>query len=96
MVPHLPQVAEEVLLERLRTFKRSPEFACGCRLQCVTPTPTSLASFSLIRRIGRGSFGVVYAARKEDTLALFALKMVHLTRLRRKRDEEHMRLKCHA
>lgn len=85
-------LAERVLLSRVATFKHSPEYAAGCRLIRATPAPANLSSFSLIRRIGRGSFGVVYAARKEDTLALYALKMVHLTRLRRLRDEEHMRL----
>ena len=32
----------------------------------------------------------VFAARKEDSLSLFALKMVHVHRLRRARDEEHL------
>ena len=86
------QLAERVLLSRLATFKRSAECACARRLMLVRPAPVSLANFSLIRRVGRGSFGVVYAARKEDTLSLFALKMIHLTRLRRERDEEHVKL----
>ena len=35
-----------------------------------------MGSFTLIRRYGKGSFGQVFAARKEDSMALFALKMV--------------------
>jgi serine/threonine protein kinase len=85
-------IAESVLLRRLAGFKRSPEYTCACRLVRTQPSPVRLSDFSLIRRIGRGSFGVVYAARKEDSLALYALKMVHIARLRRERDETHMRL----
>ena len=43
------------LRSRLAAFKSSPEYTCAVRLQRVEPTPARLASFSLIRRVGRGS-----------------------------------------
>ena len=39
---------------------------------------TSLRQFSLIRRLGRGGYAMVYAARKEDTASLVAMKVTDL------------------
>ena len=44
------------------------------------PDAVKLGSFSLLRRLGKGGYATVYAARKEDTLALYALKVVDTRR----------------
>ena len=73
-------IVEAALLRRLRLFTASRVGRCCERLRVATETlavpPPTLGSFTLLRRMGRGSFGVVYAARREDTLGLFALKLL--------------------
>ena len=52
----------------------------------------NLGDFTLLRRFGKGSYGQVFAARKEDTMALFALKMMPLTHAADKRGRHHLRV----
>eukprot|EP00966_Prymnesium_polylepis_P196766 4559435-Prymnesium_polylepis.1 len=67
---------EKLLLAKVKPFHESPEgFACR-RLWEAVPSRVSMRTFTLIRRYGRGKFGQVFAARKEDTMAVFALKMM--------------------
>jgi hypothetical protein len=80
------------LRRQMLTFRSSPEHAFRARLQAAAPSAASLADFTLIRRLGKGSYGEVYAARKEDTLALFALKVVHQSRVRTSKSLAHMRV----
>ena len=54
------------------------------------PEAITLSWFTLLRRYGRGSYGEVFAARKEDTLALFALKFVHARRVARRSASQHL------
>jgi hypothetical protein len=69
--------AEAALLKRLAGWRDSPECALQRRLHGARPSgPARLDHFSLLRRYGRGAHGVVVAARKEDSGALFALKIV--------------------
>ena len=56
-------LARTVLTNRLATFRTSAEYECACRVRHVVPTPVDLRSFSLIRRIGRGSFGGTHHRR---------------------------------
>ena len=69
-------VCERQLLVAFDSF-RYTEAASRCRRLRAAPPPlrTGLSDFSLLRRFGKGSYGEVYAARKEDTLALLALKV---------------------
>ena len=92
---HALAIAERLatahLLRRLRSFSRTLDFEGAQRLQRALPRPTrGLSDFSLLRRLGTGSYGTVFAARKEDTLSLFALKLVHRERASRKRAMEHL------
>ena len=67
----------------VKAFAKSEEGKQNHRLRRTPPAPATLDSFSLYRRIGKGSYGEVWAARKEDTLALFALKVIKAPRVRR-------------
>ena len=51
--------AEALLLSRMALYPETAEYACSGRLLQACPTAVTLSSFSLLRRIGRGSFGVV-------------------------------------
>lgn len=79
------------LLTRLRSFSRMLDFEGAQRLKHALPRAAhGLHDFSLLRRLGSGSYGTVFAARKEDTLSLFALKLVHRGRASRKRAMQHL------
>lgn len=52
----------------------------------------SISDFTLFRRFGKGSFGQVFAARKEDTMGLFALKMMPLAHAANRRGRHHLRV----
>jgi serine/threonine protein kinase len=88
----LAAAADRALVRRVGGFERSREFACCTSLHSLEPTPASLTDFSLLRRVGRGAYGTVVAARKEDTAACFALKMVHVQRVSRKRALHHLKM----
>ena len=78
------------LQRRLEAYHASVHARCAMRLQAATPPcSVGLSDFSLLRRLGKGASGVCFAARKEDTCALFALKVVPLHRrtLKRKSPE---------
>ena len=81
--------AEQRLISKLSGFEKSDEAALANRLASAVPSAVTLRDFSLIRRLGKGASGVVYAARKEDTTACFALKAVwpHKRSLKRKSPE---------
>ena len=68
--------AQKYCAVRLPQFQRSPEAWCCERLLAAKAPSVELEDFTLIRRLGAGTFGQVYAARKEDTMALFALKFI--------------------
>ena len=55
-----------------------------------------MGHFSLIRRIGTGTYGEVHAARKEDTLGLFALKVVKIPRATKLKAIKHLNLEREA
>lgn len=74
----------------LAAFRRSPHGKMALRLSHAVPQRVSLNSFTLLRRYGRGSYGEVFAARKEDTLALFALKFVHAKRIQSRGAAQHL------
>ena len=85
LVEEAAACAEERLTRRLSLFRTSLEAACLHRLAPAMPRAVSLADFSLLRRLGKGASGVVFAARKEDTCALFALKAIRPHRRSAKR-----------
>ena len=69
-------LCEEALLASLPAFLASSLGGrCERLRQLKPPTAVNMGHFSLIRRIGTGTYGEVHAARKEDTLGLFALKV---------------------
>ena len=80
------------LTERIRPFLDSAYYAYYLRLRFVQPSAVSFESFSLLRLYGRGAYGAVYAARKEDTGALLALKVMRRDRVQRRRAEGHLRM----
>ena len=87
------EIAERHLLARLRPFRRSPEFwACRRLWPARPPRPLTLSDFTLIRRYGKGSYGQVFAARKEDTMALVALKLMPFAHAASKRGRHHLRV----
>ena len=61
---------EVYLLSRQRPFRSSPEYWACTRLWTAAPRQVTLSDFTLLRRYGKGSYGQVFAARKEDTMAL--------------------------
>ena len=85
-------IAEDYLISKLRPFHASPEFWACHRLWSACATPVSLSNFSLLRRFGKGSYGQVFAARKEDSLALFALKLMPFAHAASKRGRHHLRV----
>ena len=84
-------VAESYLLGRLRAFHSSPEYWACLRLWSATPSAVTLGNFTLLRTFGKGAYGQVFAARKEDTMALFALKMMPFAHAASKRGRHHLR-----
>ncbi|KAL1530877.1 hypothetical protein AB1Y20_001770 [Prymnesium parvum] len=66
----------DALLPHVSGFRQSHEYLAATRLLAATARPVRMGSFSLLRRMGRGSSATVYAARKEDTMALYALKVI--------------------
>lgn len=69
-------LAKRYLESRVGPWKRSAEAWCCERLVQATPAAARLSDFTLLRRVGRGTFGQVFVARKEDTMCLFALKFI--------------------
>eukprot|EP00966_Prymnesium_polylepis_P251517 5814998-Prymnesium_polylepis.1 len=65
--------ALQYLEGQLGAFRRSAEAWCCSQLLDLSAKPVGLTDFTLLRRVGRGSFGQVFVARKEDTMALCAL-----------------------
>ncbi len=81
------------LVTRLSAYRLSLAGRLSARLAAAEPPPQHvlvLDTFTLIRRFGRGSYGEVFAARKEDTLALFALKFVHAKRVAHRSASQHL------
>ena len=83
---------DRLLLENLDLFRDEPPGARCERLSRMGPRPVTLGDFSLLRRIGKGAYGEVHVARKEDTLSLVALKVIKLQRVRSHRAIEHLRI----
>ena len=81
-----------MLLPRAAAWLSSDKAQLFERLKLVKPAAVSLSSFSLLRLYGKGAYAEVYAARKEDTRALFALKLCRRTRVATKRAEEHLQM----
>ena len=86
------RTAEQLLVGRLAPFAASVGARCYSRVRDAAPEPVNLDSFSLLRLYGRGAYGEVYAAKKDDTHALFALKLVRRTRVVKKKAELHLRM----
>lgn len=82
---------DALLLPRARAWSSSDEAALFERMLLTKPVPVNLASFSLLRLYGKGAYADVYAARKKDTRALFALKICRLSRVSKKNAEAHLR-----
>ena len=83
-------VSLSILQTGLADYRASQEGELSAQLASMEARPVFGNSFTLIRRIGRGSFGEVFAARKEDTTALFALKFVHKKRLSTRSAAAHL------
>ena len=84
--------ADAELSRRANHLRGSQLMLCCARLAHAEPSrrPLALNDFTLIRRLGRGSYGTVFAGRKEDTLGLLALKVFSRHRLRQKRQLRHL------
>ena len=77
--------ARHVLQQRLSQFQTSKDAVCCAALHRARPAIVGISKFTLFRRFGRGGYGEVWAARKEDTMGLFALKVVREDKLGRGR-----------
>ena len=86
------QLIDSYLLEHVAQFRGTQRANICERLGRVRAAPVGLESFALLRRIGKGAYGEVHVARKEDTLALLALKVIKLQRVRTCRAIDHLQL----
>ena len=90
------KAVDDFLHQSLDSYRNSGDADYVERIRYIRPVRATLGSFSLLRRIGKGAYGEVHVARKEDTCSLMALKVIRLERVRSHRAMEHLRLEREA
>ena len=89
-------LCDSYLISKLRNFHLSPERWCCSRLWSASPSYVGLRDFTLLRRFGKGSYGQVFAARKEDTMVSCDLVVLACPPATRAARAPRLELRCPA